>query len=201
MKIESIEQLRALYNTPGERARKKQLASLEQHATSFIQHSPFLILSTFDKNGKVDASPRGGQPGFVHVLNNNEIIIPDAKGNNRLDSLGNIIETGQVGLLFLIPGIDETLRLNGKAHITTDPLLLEKFTTETKPPKTCIVVTIDEVFLHCAKAFMRSKLWSQEVQISRASFPTMGQMLKDQIGEQGEPESQEMMVKRYQKDL
>ena len=201
MKITEISQLKALYNQPGERAVKKQLAKLDIHCINFIAKSPFLVLSTVDQQGKVDASPRGGSPGFVHVLDEHQIVIPDAKGNNRLDSLQNIVETGQVGMLFLIPGVDETLRINGSAYMTTDPQLLDKFSIEKNPPRTCIVITVEEAFLHCAKALMRSKLWLPETKIDRTELPSMGQMLKDQIGDKNEPESQEDMVLRYQKDL
>ncbi|OJJ16297.1 phosphohydrolase [marine bacterium AO1-C] len=201
MKITEINQLRTLYNQPSERALKKQLPSLDKHCIHYISKSPFLVLSTVDKQGKVDASPRGGAPGFVHVIDQQQIIISDAKGNNRLDSLVNIVETGQVGLLFLIPGVDETLRVNGSAYITTEAEVLARFSNEKNPPQTCIVVSVEEAYLHCAKALMRSKLWSEDAQIMRTELPTMGQMLKDQVGGDKAPESQEEMVKRYKKDL
>lgn len=201
MKIESISQLRALYSLPNERAQKKQLTTLDPHAVNFIKKSPFAIIATFNNYGQVDASPRGGNPGFVKILNEQEIILPDAKGNNRLDSLTNILENGRIGMLFLIPGIDETLRVNGSAAIYTDKELLDNFANENNPPKVCLLVSIEEVFLHCAKALMRSKLWLQESLINRAEMPTMGQMLKDQIGLPGEAESQQAMLKRYKNDL
>jgi predicted pyridoxine 5'-phosphate oxidase superfamily flavin-nucleotide-binding protein len=115
--------------------------------------------------------------------------------------MSNIVETGRVGLLFLIPGVDETLRLNGSAIISTDDDLLKLFPNEKISPKSCIVIKVEEVFLHCAKALMRSKLWHDDYKIERKSFPTMGRMLKDQLGDTKEPESQEEMVKRYQQDL
>jgi len=201
MKITKIDQLRALYNRPSERAVKKQLASLDHHCIHYVSKSPFLVLSTVDAKGKIDASPRGGKPGFVQVIDQQQLIIPDSKGNNRLDSLANIVETGQVGLLFLIPGVDETLRINGSAYVTTEAELLARFPNEKNPPKTCIVVSVEEAFLHCAKALMRSKLWASETQIERTEMPTMGQMLKDQLGSDKTPETQEEMVRRYQSDL
>lgn len=201
MKIENATQLRKLYGLPSERASKKQLSALDKHAVNFIEKSPFLILSTCNQHGKIDASPRGGKPGFVKMLNPQEIIIPDAKGNKLLDSLTNIVESGRVGTLFLIPGMDETLRVNGSAYISTDTALLEMFPNEKNPPKTCIVILIEEVFIHCAKALMRSKLWNVESQIDRSTFPTIGQILKDQLGTNEEPESQEAMVKRYKNNL
>ncbi|MFT5441008.1 MAG: PPOX class probable FMN-dependent enzyme [Myxococcota bacterium] len=199
--IQSIEELRALYGVPNERSRRKQMHGLEAHARNFLGHSPFMILSTYDADGNVDTSPRGGEPGFVHVLNDGQIAIPDSHGNKRLDSLVNIVETGRVGTLFLIPGVDETLRINGKASITQAPELLQQFSGEKKPPQTCIVLDVEEMFLHCAKAFMRSKLWSPEVQIERSGFPTLGKMINDQIGLEGEPETQEAMLERYAPDL
>ncbi len=201
MKITDIDQLREFYGFPSGRAKEKALIKLEKHSINFIQTSPFLVMSTSNKEGNLDASPRGGNSGFVHVLNESTIIIPDAKGNNRLDSLTNIILTGQVGILFLIPGVDETLRVNGKAFISNDESYLSLFAFENKPPKTCIVITVKEVFLHCAKAFMRSKLWSVETKIDRNEIPTIGEMLKDQLKSTEPLESQEDMIKRYKKDL
>lgn len=201
MKIEQISQLRKLYGFPGERAQNKILSTLDKHAINYIKKSPFLAISTIDEDGNMDVSPRGGMPGFVKVLNEKEIVIPDSKGNNRLDSLSNIVNVGRVGTLFLIPGVDETLRINGGAYLSTDTELLNLFLEEKNPPKACIVIQIEEIFLHCAKAFMRSKLWMEEAKIERSEFPSMGQMLNDQLGTKGEPESREAMIKRYQDDL
>ncbi|MEL6698262.1 MAG: pyridoxamine 5'-phosphate oxidase family protein [Bacteroidota bacterium] len=201
MQIQTLKQLRALYATPSKRAKGKEMTQLDVHAKNFLSISPFFMLSTYGKEGLADASPRGGKPGFVQILDDQRLIIPDSKGNNRLDSLSNIVETGQVGMLFLVPGMDETLRVNGKAHLSTDLALLDLFPHEQNPPKVAIVVEVESVFLHCAKALMRSQLWAPEVQIDRSSFPTIGQMLKDQLGGPEAPESQEEMVKRYQKDL
>ncbi|MDO5980849.1 pyridoxamine 5'-phosphate oxidase family protein [Flavivirga spongiicola] len=201
MQIKTTSELRKLYGFPKGRAKDKDLFNLDKHAIHFINTSPFLVMSTSNKEGKLDASPRGGTPGFVKVINETEIVIPDSKGNNRLDSIVNILETGTVGLLFLIPGIDETLRVNGQASISTDAEYLELFTSENHPPKACIVVAIETLFLHCAKAFMRSKLWDEKAKIDRNTFPTMGHMLKDQLGGLEAPESREDMIKRYEKDL
>ena len=201
MTVKNNTELRDIYGQPSGRAKIKALAALEQHSIRFIELSPFLVLSSVDKNFKLDASPRGGEPGFVKVLDAQTIIIPDAKGNNRVDSLSNIVETNQIGLLFMIPGMDETLRVNGTAEISSNQKYLEQFDTERNPPKTCIVVHIEELFLHCAKAFMRSKLWSSEAQIERSEMPTLGKMLNDQLQTNTPLESQEEMVARYQKDL
>lgn len=201
MKIETIEQLRKLYGEPAGRVTQKQMEALDKHARHFIEKSPFLIMSTVGKSGRLDASPRGGAAGFVHIANNKQIVIPDSKGNKLVDSLSNIVETGQVGLLFLLPGVDEALRVNGKAEISTNPELLAHFSTTKNLAPACILVTIEEAFLHCAKALMRSKLWSQEIQIERSEFPSMGQMIKDQIGSSEKPETHEEMVERYKEML
>ncbi|MFT4698089.1 MAG: PPOX class probable FMN-dependent enzyme [Flavobacteriaceae bacterium] len=201
MIVSNLDELREIYGKPSGRAKDKVLKSLEKHSIHFIENAPFLTLSTMNQTGEMDCSPRGGNPGFVKVLNETCIVIPDAKGNNRVDSLSNIVETGNIGLLFIIPGLDETLRVNGHAYISTNEEHINLFSSEEKTIKACIVITIEEVFLHCAKAFMRSKLWKLEAQIKRSYFPSMGQMLKDQIGSTEEPEDTEAMIKRYQKDL
>ncbi len=158
-------------------------------------------MSTYSKLGQVDASPRGGHSGIVSIVNESKLIIPDAIGNNRFDSITNIIETGRIGLLFLIPGINETLRLNGSAYLSTHADYLQLFSSEKHTPKACIVVTVEEVFLHCAKAFMRSKLWDPSLFVDHNTFPSMGKMLKDQLGMAGDPETREAMEKRYLSDL
>ena len=195
--ITDLAQLREIYPEAKGRAKQKQLAALEKHSMRFIELSPFVVMSTSDISGKLDASPRGGRPGFVKVRDENMILLPDAAGNNRLDSLENILATGQVGLLFMIPGVDETLRLNGQATIRRDPELIEMFSDEPKIPISILQVSVEEVFLHCAKAFMRANLWSSEAQLERDKLPTMGQMLKEQLNSEQPAESQEDMLKRY----
>lgn len=206
MKIETEDQLRALYGFPQGRAKDKQLPALEKHSRHFIQTSPFAVISTCNEQGEVDASPRGGQPGFIHILDDNTLLVPDARGNNRLDSLVNILTNGQIGCLFMIPGINETLRVNGCASIHTDEAYLDLFVRGELPkekvrPQSVIRIEIREVFLHCAKAFMRSRLWDQTAQIERQSFPTMGQMLNDQLGDRSAPETQASMEARYKAQL
>lgn len=201
MKIVNKQQLRELYGFPSGRTKEKEFSSLDKHALRFIEKSPFVVISTSNKQGQLDASPRGGSPGFIKAINQNEIVIPDAKGNNCVDSIGNIIETGAIGMLFLIPGVDETLRVNGNGYLSTDSNYLELFDSEKNPPKACIVITVKEMFLHCAKAFMRSKLWHEDSKIKRTELPTMGEMLKDQLHASEPAKSHQDMVKRYQKDL
>lgn len=194
-------QLRELYGQPSERAKNKVLTTIDKHVRVFIEKSPFIVLSTVNSNGQMDASPRGGNSGFVKIMKDGNIVIPDAKGNNRIDSLTNIADTGQIATLFFIPGVDELLRINGSAFITNDTNTLELFTDEKNKVKTAIIIEPEEIFLHCAKALMRSKLWSIDNQLKRSDFPTMGEMLKDQLNSNAPAESQIDMVNRYQKDL
>ena len=201
MHITSEDQLREIYKQPKGRAKIKVLTALEKHSRNFIEQSPFAVLATVGKNGTMDASPRGGAPGFIKIVSDTEVLIPDYKGNNRVDSISNIIETGQIGLLFMVPGIDETLRLNGTAALSIDPALLAKFSEGSRPPISCIVVQLEEVFLHCAKAFMRSKLWAAESQQDPTDFPSIGRMLNDQLKSTDIPETREAMRERYAKDL
>ena len=157
--ISSVEALRAHYGTPSTIARDKVLAKLDEHCCRFITHSPFLILSSVDLSGNMDTSPRGDKAGFVQVRDAQTLMIPDRMGNKRLDSLQNIVTNPGVGLLFLVPGVNETLRVNGTANISTDPSLLELFKVRDRLPVSVIVVTVNEAFLHCAKALVRSTLW------------------------------------------
>ena len=198
--IDDLQRLRALYPAPGERALRKQMAALDPHTRRFIELSPFVVLSTADVQGRQDASPRGGAPGFVHAVDAQRLWIPDAPGNHRLDSLSNIVTTGHVGLLFLIPGVDETLRVNGGARLCDEADRLAVFAAD---PRVRLVIEVDveEVYLHCAKALMRSQLWSDAARVPRSVLPTMGQMINDQTGGGLPAESQEQMVARYAKDL
>lgn len=201
MYLETEEQLRELYGFAKGRAKDKVLSKLERHSINFIQHSPFVLISTYSASGAVDCSPRGGTPNFVRVPDSGCIVIPDAKGNNRIDSLVNIVQTGKVGCLFLIPGVDETLRINGAARISTAAKYLNLFSSERNPPKACIEIEVEEVFLHCAKALMRSELWSADAQIERSSLPTVGKMINDQLAIKEDPEDQDSMIERYKQDL
>ena len=198
--IESAEELRRYFAAPGERAVRKQLARLDVHCRRFIELSPFVVVAS-GNGGQLDASPRGGAPGFVKVVDDVTLWIPDAPGNNRLDSLVNILASGRAGVLFLIPGVDETLRVNGAARVSVDPAKLAQFASETRTPRVVLEITVEEAFLHCAKALMRSKLWSAEARQDRAVLPTLGQMLADQIGTSAPVETQEQMVERYKRDL
>jgi len=177
--IATREELRDCYPQPLERSLKKSLTKLDVHMRHFISLSPFLCLGTSGDGGG-DVTPRGDSPGFVHVLDDQTLLIPDWQGNNRLDSLTNVVANPNIGLLFLIPGVNETLRVNGVAEITMDPVLLERWTVNGKHPRSAMRVTVREAYLHCAKALMRSKLWEDDYRIERAELPSYAQMLKDQ---------------------
>ena len=199
--ITSTEQLRSLYAQPTERAIKKQLAMLDRHCRSFIALSPYLVLCTADTEGNLDASPRGGSPGFCKVSGERSLLIPDRPGNNRLDSFTNIIQTGRIGLLFFVPGVDEMLRVNGTVELRNDESLRAQCVEQGKTPTLVLSVEVREAYLHCAKAIMRSKLWSTEVQVPRSVLPTMGQMIHDQSGGATVLEPQETVLARYRSQL
>ena len=194
-------ELRGIYGPVLERARIKILPKLDKHCRHFISLSPFLCLGTASADG-ADVTPRGDRPGFVHVLDDFTIAIPDWRGNNRLDSLLNIVSNPQVGMVFLIPGVDETLRVNGKAEISTEPELLARWKVNGTHPKSAIVVNVEEAFMHCGKALIRSRLWHEDAKIDRKELPTYGQMLKDQIDIcDSAEEIQESVVAAYRDKL
>jgi hypothetical protein len=200
-RITTREALRQHYREASGRAVEKQLDHLDPHCRRFIELSPFLLIGSGGAGRRGDVSPRGEAPGFVHVLDDHRLAIPDRPGNNRLDTMTNILEDPAVGLLFLVPGVDETLRINGRAAIHDDEDLRSRFEVKGRLPATVLVVTVDEAYLHCAKALMRSKLWDPEARVPREALPTIGQMLKDQIGHKEEAEPQSEMVERYKKVL
>jgi len=194
-------ELRGIYGPVLERARIKILPKLDKHCRHFISLSPFLCLGTASADG-ADVTPRGDRPGFVHVLDDFTIPIPDWRGNNRLDSLLNIVSNPQVGMVFLIPGVDETLRVNGKAEISTEPELLARWKVNGTHPKSAIVVNVEEAFMHCGKALIRSRLWHEDAKIDREELATYGQMLKDQIDIcDSAEEIQESVVAAYRDKL
>jgi len=199
--IDSEGDLRRLYAAPTERVIRKQLDRLDRHCRRFIELSPFVVIASGGGDDGLDASPRGGSPGFVVVVDAHTLLIPDAPGNNRLDTLANVARTGQVGLLFLMPGLDETLRVNGRARVSDDGSLTARFTGERRVPKCVIEVAVTQAYLHCAKAFMRSKLWGAEYRVDPASLPTIGQMISEQTGIVSKVETRDEMIARYTPDL
>lgn len=205
MNISTLSELRKLYGHANERSVKKEIPELDQHAIHFIGLSPFVVLASGGADGRMDSSPRGGDAGFVKVRDAHTLLIPDAPGNNRLDTLENIVATGQLGLLFLVPGFDETLRINGRAVLSTAREDLAFCANERRTPVLAIRVSVDSVYLHCAKALMRSKLWDPEQRIERSQMPTMGEMLRDQVrqfkNEDIDVEPQAQMLARYRQSL
>ena len=170
------DQLREFYDTPMEAALRKDIGHIDELCRRLIAAAPMLFVATFSSEGHADVSPRGGQPGFVTVLDDQHIAIPDATGNRRLDTLENVVSSGRVALIFVIPGRDTTLRVNGHAVVTAEPELLGRLTPVGKPPKTAIVVKAEEVYTHCPKAFVRSKLWDPESWPDPASLPTSAEV-------------------------
>tara|TARA_R110002110_G_scaffold215008_3_gene428901 strand:+ start:873 stop:1493 length:621 start_codon:yes stop_codon:yes gene_type:complete len=175
--ITTTEQLEALYGQPVSAALDKEVGYLTPHYRQMIAASPFVVLSTVGPEG-TDCSPRGDPPGFVQVLDDRRVALPDRRGNNRIDSLRNIVRDPRVSLLFLIPGMGETLRINGEAVISTDPDLMAGFAMQGKLPQSVLVVTVERVYFQCQKALARSRLWQSDAQADRASLPTAGDIIK-----------------------
>jgi PPOX class probable FMN-dependent enzyme len=173
-------ELRGLYGEPSGLAVVKQMDHIDPYCRQFIALSPFLCLGTSDSEGRQDVSPRGDMPGFVQVLDERTLAIPDRPGNNRLDSLGNLQANPNVGMIFLVPGFDETLRVNGVASLSTDPALLASMAVNGKAPKAAIKIAVREVFLHCGKALKRSKLWDPATQVPRSTLPSLARMILEQ---------------------
>lgn len=175
--IGSEQELRALHAPPSDLVKRKCVDRLDRHCRDFIALSPFLVLGTANAAGKADVSPRGDPPGFVKVLDDTTLLIPDRPGNNLLDSLSNILANPEVGLLFVIPGFDETLRVNGRAAILADPALLASFAVNGKPPRCVLRITVEKVFFQCSRAMLRSKLWDAASMAAPGEVPTAGEML------------------------
>lgn len=199
-RITTIEALRAHYGEVRERSRRKTLPALDPHAHRIIALSPLVMMGSFGADGRADVTPRGDAPGFVAVEDDTTLILPDRPGNNRLDSLTNFIANPAIGLLFLIPGVDETLRVNGTAEIHDDPELCARFAIAGRSPATVLRVAVQEVYLHCAKALMRSHAWDPAHFLPRDRLPSMGEMMRDQL-QLAEAETQEQMMERYRATL
>lgn len=195
--VEDIREIREIYGEPGERAVKKQLPKLEKHSRAFIALSPFLVMATTDPSGLCDASPKGDAPGFVKVLDDETLLIPDRLGNNRIDTIGNLLECPGIGLIFFVPGLRETLRVNGRARITTDPLLLEPTAVNGKAPRSAFLVTAEEVYFHCGKALIRSDLWNPQKHVAQKDFPSLGRIIAEQIGGMSIEDSERYTAEGY----
>src|ERR1700726_3658233 len=176
--VEGLDELREIYGPPSDRAVKKQLSRLDKHCRAFIARSPFLVIASSDPSGRCDASPKGDAPGFVEVLDDETLLIPDRLGNNRVDTIGNLLERPGVGLIFFVPGLNETLRVNGRARVTTDSALLEPLAVN-------------------GKALIRSDLWNPEKQLRNSEFPSLGRILAEQIGGISVEESERYTAEGY----
>jgi PPOX class probable FMN-dependent enzyme len=175
--ITTQEQLDALYGRPLEAAVAKEIDYISDHYKAFIDKAPFVVVATVGPEG-LDCSPRGDPPGFVRVRDAKTVLIPDRRGNNRIDGLRNLVRDPRISLLFMIPGIGNTVRINGRAEITADPELCASFAMREKPPKTVLVVTVERIYFQCPKALVRSRLWSADAQIDRAELPSAGEILE-----------------------
>ena len=180
--IASIAQLETLYGTPVEAATVKEVAHITPHYRAYIAASPFVALATSGPEG-LDCSPRGDRPGFVHVHDEKTLMLPDRRGNNRIDSLRNIVRDPRVALLFLIPGFANTLRVNGRAHVSIEPALLQSFTVDGKPPRSVTVIAVDSVYFQCGRALVRSELWNPAHHRDAGELPSAGQILAALSGE------------------
>jgi PPOX class probable FMN-dependent enzyme len=183
--VTSEQELRDMLGSPAERSVLKERQALDQHFRAFIARSPFLLMATSGRDGTCDVSPKGDAPGFVLVLDDRRIVIPDRPGNKRFDGMQNLLANPHVGLLFFVPGRDETLRINGRAWITKDPELLARCVAQGKTPQLAIGVEVEQCFLHCVKAFLRSKLWRHNEWPPPDTLASMAQVLHDQIRPSG----------------
>jgi uncharacterized protein len=199
--IEDPRQLREIYGAPNERSLKKELTRFDRHCRNFIGLSPFLVIASSDPSGRCDASPKGDMPGFVRVVDDTTLLIPDRLGNNRVDTLGNLLARPGVGLIFFVPGINETLRVNGRASVTTDPALLEPLAVNGKAPRSGILVAAEEIYFHCGKALIRSDLWNPEKHVARGAFPPLGRIIAEQIGGIDPDEAERQTAESYRTRL
>jgi PPOX class probable FMN-dependent enzyme len=193
--------LKTIYPEPTPRVIAKARPAIDAYGQKFIAMSPFCVLATSGSDGSVDASPRGGNPGFVHVAGPNQLLMPDRSGNNRIDSFRNIVEgSGFVQLIFFVPGIDETLRVGGKGKLSADPDLLASMEEFGRLPRAVLSIAVAEAYFHCGKALVRSRLWSPETRVDRAVLPSITQMIHDQTS-LGDPDTQAEVEARYKTQL
>lgn len=179
--VSSEEELRSILGYPSEVASRKSISHLDQHCRDFISKAPFLLLATAHASGACDVSPRGDSPGFVVVLDDGCLIIPERPGNRRVDSMRNIFSNPQVGLIFIIPGLEETLRINGRASVVRDQELMLRMEANGRTPLLGIGVEVEECFIHCAKAFKRSQLWNKDSWPQKEDLPSTAQILADHV--------------------
>lgn len=200
--INDAASLREVVGEPTPQIANKEMRSIDRHCRRFIELCPFLCLSTADRNGNQDVSPRGDPPGFVQVLDDRTVLIPDRKGNRRVDSMRNILQNPKVGLVMMVPGIEEVVRINGRATVVDDPALLARCTVGGSAPELGVRIEIDEIFFHCAKAIKRAKLWDLDTPIDRSEFPSFGEIVRDQRNPDGDAaETEAMIQKEYRERL
>jgi uncharacterized protein len=197
------ESVREHYGTPHEMALAKELTYLDKHCRAFIALSPFIVLASSDAQGRCDATPRGDAPGFVTVINDLSFAIPDRTGNKRVDTMLNITDNPHIGVLFLVPGVNECLRVNGRVRVSLEPRLLAGMIVNGKTPNAATIVDVEEVYFQCGKAVLRSDLWNPEKRVPRGTFPSLGRVLADQIkGKESEGERYEKAIEeRYRNAL
>jgi uncharacterized protein len=179
--VTSVAELREIVAEPGSGAIQKDIGALDKHCRAIIEKSPFLLLATSAASGACDVSPKGDAPGFVQVIDDHTLIIPDRPGNRRLDSLRNILQNPHVGLIFIVPGMEETLRVNGRAQIVRDDEILDRCAVEGKRPLLALAVDVEEAFIHCPKCFRRSNVWDTTTWTARSELPTMAAMMVDML--------------------
>lgn len=203
MKTLDLADLDRLYRPPGKLVLDKALDHVEKHGKAFIGLSPFCVVSSAGPDGGLDVSPRGGEPGFVHVSDDGRtLFLPDRPGNNRLDTLRNLLAgAGRIGMMFMIPGFDDVFRVNGRAAASDDPDLLGRFVEFGKAPRLVVAVAVEEAFFHCPKAIMRARLWDPDAQVDRSALPSGAEMVMDQLG-LGKPQvSDEAIIESYKTQL
>ncbi|MFC4116632.1 pyridoxamine 5'-phosphate oxidase family protein [Nonomuraea zeae] len=180
-------QLREIVKEPPQTIWDKDIARIDEHARTIIAHSPFVLLATANSDGVLDVSPRGDPAGSVLVLDDHRLVLADRPGNQRLDSLRNLLDNPRAGLLFIVPGMNETLRVNGRATLVSDAPFFDDLTVQGKRPRLAVLIDVEELYMHCAKAFLRSSLWNPETWPERKSLPTLGRIAKDHLGLKGVP--------------
>lgn len=199
----TLDDLDRIYGQPHPHTKAKALNHVDRWGRRFVELSPFCVISAAGPDGSMDVSPRGGEPGFVHVSEDGRtVMLPDRPGNNRLDTLRNLAGgNGRIGLLFMIPGFDDIYRINGRATLSEDPALLDRFVEFGRKPRSMVVIAVDEAFLHCPKAIIRARLWEQDAQVGRDTLPSLSEMIMDQL-DLGKPTFDEKdVIERYRTQL
>lgn len=203
MRTLELADLDQIYRQPGKLVIDKALTTVDRHGRSFIALSPFCVVSSAGADGSIDVSPRGGGPGFVHVSEDGRMIfLPDRPGNNRLDTLRNLLAgPGRIGFMFMIPGFDDVYRVNGRASASADPDLLAQFVEFGKTPRLVLSIAVEEAFFHCPKAIMRGRLWEAEAQVDRSALPTLAEVIFDQLNMGKVPVTEEVIMADYKTQL